>query len=78
MGTCYQPLYQNVEGDLEKQKKIREVTKCKNVVIMEEFSFLYIDWINAFLDCVKETEFLEMLNDCTMDQLIGHRTIGDP
>ena len=55
--VCYRPPDQKLEGDLEMRRQIREMSKMDRNVIMGDFNFPHIDWVNV-LSQEKETRFL--------------------
>ena len=76
VGVCYRPPDQTIEGDLEMGKQFREVTKKDKVVIMGDFNYPHIDWVNWCSGQAKETGFLDELNDCALEQLVMEPTRG--
>lgn len=64
---------------LRQKRFIRETDKRENIVLITNFNYTWIDRGNAWLCNIKQTKILEMLNDCTIDQLIIEPTrISDP
>lgn len=52
-GVYYHPPVQTIEGDLEMEKEMREVTKADNVVVLGDFSYPHIDWANVLKSCCR-------------------------
>lgn len=59
---------------LEMEKKIREATRLDNVVILGDFNYPHVDWVNMRLSHLVEMRFLEIMNDCALEQLITKPT----
>nr|GFB50161.1 hypothetical protein [Tanacetum cinerariifolium] len=76
VGACYRPPDQKPEGDLEMRKQIREVSTRDRVVVMGDFNYPHIDWVNSCSGHERETGFLDMLNDCALEQLVTEPTRG--
>lgn len=74
MGLYYHPPDQTTEAYLEMQKELSEVTKADNVVILGDFSYPCIDWINMCSSNGVETRFLYIINVCTAEQLVTEPT----
>lgn len=59
------------------ENEIREAAQSNNVIIIGDFNFLHIDWINACSVSVRQTKILDMINDCAIDQLVTESTRGE-
>lgn len=72
----YWPPDQNVKGDMEMQKEIREMARRDSIIITGDFNYPYTDWVNTCLGHGQEIKFPDMLNYCTMEHLIIESTRG--
>lgn len=52
------------------ENDIREAFKEKGVVIMGDFNYPHIDWINVCSNHTKEVKILGTLNDYALEQLV--------
>ena len=77
LGMCYHPPDQNAQNDLEMENENREVSKRGSVVIMGDFNYHHIDWINSYSSHDKEAKFLDVLNECALVQLVMELTRGE-
>lgn len=76
LGPCYRPPDQKPEGDLEMRKETRQMLRRDRVVIMGDFTYPHIDWVNSCSGHERETGSLDMLNDCALEQLVMESTRG--
>ena len=55
---------------------MREVSRRDRVLIMGDFNYPHIDWVNACSAQERETWFLDMLNDFALEQIVMEPTRG--
>ncbi|XP_053130019.1 uncharacterized protein LOC128335549 [Hemicordylus capensis] len=65
---------QNANSDWELQEEIREASRRGRAVIMGDFNYPHIDWVNSQSGQNKEVKFLDILNDCALEQLVMEPT----
>uniref|UniRef100_A0A8D0BHT0 B30.2/SPRY domain-containing protein n=1 Tax=Salvator merianae TaxID=96440 RepID=A0A8D0BHT0_SALMN len=63
LGTCYCPPNQTQEGNQHLENEVKEASKKERVVIMGDFNYPHIDWVNSCSTYEREITFLDMLNN---------------
>ena len=74
LGNVYRPPNCSIEHDTMLGNLIREVCQKFEVVIMGDFNYPNIDWDNNVIAKGQGIEFLEVLDDCFLYQLVKECT----
>ena len=77
VGVCYRPPDQKIEEDYKMMTGLKMAAKQKNCVVMGDFNYPHIDWANGCSNRGRESEFLDCLNDCAMEQMVTEPTRGE-
>jgi len=70
LGNVYRPPNCSIDQDIMLGNLIREVCHKNEVIIMGDFNFPNIDWENNLIVKGQGSEFLEVIDDCFLYQLV--------